>query len=92
MGPLRCEHSTTPHTTPSDLLSTDVLVSPIGAPVGAAGDGVGDIQYNFRVLYVYTCKQSEGYACDCVASITTKHSCYSEKTLVVRISRNYVRR
>ena len=35
MGPLWCGQGTVPHTTLSDLLSTDVLVSPPGAPVGA---------------------------------------------------------
>ena len=35
MGPLWCGQGTVPHTTLSDLLSTDMLVSPSGAPVGA---------------------------------------------------------
>ena len=35
MGPLWCGQGTVPHTTLSDLLSTDVLVNPPGAPVGA---------------------------------------------------------
>ena len=35
MGPLWCWHGTVPHTTLSVLFSTDVLVSPSGAPVGA---------------------------------------------------------
>ena len=37
MGPLLCGQGTVLHTTLSDLLPTDVLVSPIhaGAPVGA---------------------------------------------------------
>ena len=35
MGPLWSGQGTVPHTTVSDLLSTDVLVSVSGAPVGA---------------------------------------------------------
>ena len=35
MGPLWSGQGTVPHTTVSDLLSTDVLVSVPGAPVGA---------------------------------------------------------
>ena len=35
MGPLWSGQGTVPHTTVSDLLSTDVLVSVVGAPVGA---------------------------------------------------------
>ena len=46
MGPLWCGQGTVPHTTLSDLLPTDVLLSPIhvGAPVEAAWGG--DIQLN----------------------------------------------
>ena len=40
MGPLWCGQGTVPHTTLSDLLSTDVLVSPTGAPVGAGEETV----------------------------------------------------
>ena len=36
MGPLWSGQGTVPHCTVSDLLSTDVLVSPSGAPAGAA--------------------------------------------------------
>ena len=36
MGPLWCRQGTVPHTTLSDLLPTDVLVSFPGKPVGAA--------------------------------------------------------
>ena len=35
MGPLWSGQGTVPHTTVSDLLSTDVLVSPPGTPIGA---------------------------------------------------------
>ena len=38
IGPPWYGQGTVPHTTLSDLLSTDVLVSPPGAPVGAAGE------------------------------------------------------
>ena len=41
MGPLWCGQGTVPHATLSDLLSTDVLVSPPGAPVGAVEETQG---------------------------------------------------
>ena len=41
MGPLWCGQGTVPHATLSDLLSTDVLVSPPGAPVGAREETQG---------------------------------------------------
>ena len=41
MGPLWCGQSTVPHATLSNLLSTDVLVSPPGAPVGAGEETQG---------------------------------------------------
>ena len=47
MGPLWCRQGTVPHITVSDLLSTDVLVSPTGAPVGAVEETVAR---HFHVL------------------------------------------
>ena len=52
MGPLWSGQGTVPHTTVSDLLSTDVLVSVPGAPVGAREREMGykcnnEIQYSY---------------------------------------------
>ena len=46
IGPLWCGQGTVPHTTLSDLLPTDVLLSPIHAevPVGAGEETVKHVQ------------------------------------------------
>ena len=50
MGPLWCGQGTIPHTTLSDLLSTDVLVSPAGAAVGAGEETVYKTHLNYIIL------------------------------------------
>ena len=53
MGPLCCGQGTVPHTTLSDLLSTDVLVSPPGAPVGAGEETCSsctELRYHWCVV------------------------------------------
>ena len=58
MGPLWCGQGTVPHTTLSDLLSTDVLVSPTGAPVGAGEESFTYTQLGIAMYImsvVHTC-------------------------------------
>ena len=53
MGPPWSGQGTVPHTTVSDLLSTDVLVSPPGAPVGAGEDtcsSCAELRYHWCVV------------------------------------------
>ena len=53
MGPLCCGQSTASHVTVSDLLSTDVLVSPPGAPVGAGEETCSsctELRYHWCVV------------------------------------------
>ena len=54
MGPPWCGQGTVSHTTLSDLLSTDVLVSPPGAPVGAGEEtyvnSCTDVRYHWCVV------------------------------------------
>ena len=47
MGPLWSGQGTVPHTTVSDLLSTDVLVSPPGALVGT----IGGVASHFNIVW-----------------------------------------
>ena len=54
MGPLWSGQGTVPHCTVSDLLSTDVLVSPAGALVGAAGaeERIQISSRRFNIIYL----------------------------------------
>ena len=52
MGPLWLGQGTVPHCTVSDLLSTDVLVSPPGAPVGAGETTNFFININYYNHYI----------------------------------------
>ena len=52
MGPLWCGQGTVPHTTTSDLLSTDVILSPSGAPVGAEKVDIYAHQALPRIMYI----------------------------------------
>ena len=54
MGPLCCGQGTVPQTTLSDLLSTGVLVTPPGAPVGAGERQQSyDASQHNRSAYIY---------------------------------------
>ena len=55
MGPLWSGQGTVPHCTVSDLLSTDVLVSPSGALVGAAAGRRHAWNYFKCIYYHYLC-------------------------------------
>ena len=53
MGPPCCGQGTVPHVTVSDLLSTDDLVSPTGAPVGAGEETCSsctELRYHWCVV------------------------------------------
>ena len=97
MGPLWSGQGTVPHTTVNDLLSTEVIVSPSGALVGAG-------EYTFRRTLsshyklitahvasvpscVRTCCCCVGRGGDCVAAVATKHSCYTDSTIATSIER-----
>ena len=53
MGPPWCGQGTVPHTTLPDLLSTDAIVSPPGAPVGAGEETCSsytEVRYHWCVV------------------------------------------
>ena len=52
MGPLWSGQGTVPHTTVSDLLSTDVLVSPLGALVEAELETINITESFSVILYL----------------------------------------
>ena len=83
MGPLWSEQGTVPHCTVSDLLSTDMLVSPPGAPVGAGEGNKPNITLQ-HCSYTFNEGKNSSFVrhTDCS---TTKHSCHPHSTKIIRI-------
>ena len=82
MGPLWSGQGTVPHTTVSDLLSTNVLVSPLGALVEAELEA---IKYDYVSVHdIDTCWCSYCLGYGRVAGASTKISSYINSTITAR--------
>ena len=85
MGPLWSGQGTVPHCTVSDLLSTDVLVSPSGALVGAEERRHEDIFKLANIKHYYSTLCGVDSRKDCVTrSNTIIHSHHTDSTVTAR--------
>ena len=91
MGLLGSGQSTVPHITFSDLLSTDLLVSPSGAVIGAGH--MQEKPYTWmhlsitpvHVVDIHTCWCGDNWRGDCVtAAADTKYCFHTDTTVVAR--------